>query len=46
MKQFFYGWTSARPPRDVGASRDAKGLQDALRAINAAGGTIEAEWPL
>jgi hypothetical protein len=46
MKQFFYGWTSARPPRDVGASRNAKGLQDALRAINATGGTIEAEWPL
>lgn len=25
---------------------NAKGLQDALRAINRAGGTIEAEWPL
>ncbi len=25
---------------------DAKGLQDALRAINRAGGTIESEWPL
>jgi len=25
---------------------DAKGLQDALRAINRAGGTIEADWPL
>jgi hypothetical protein len=27
-------------------TRNAKGLQDALRAINRAGGTIEAEWPL
>jgi hypothetical protein len=27
-------------------TRNAKGLQDALRAINHAGGTIEAEWPL
>ena len=27
-------------------SGNAKGLQDALRAINRAGGTIEAEWPL
>jgi hypothetical protein len=25
---------------------NAKGLQDALRAINRAGGTIEADWPL
>jgi hypothetical protein len=25
---------------------NAKGLQDALRAINRAGGTIESEWPL
>ena len=25
---------------------NAKGLQDALRAINHAGGTIESEWPL
>jgi hypothetical protein len=25
---------------------NARGLQDALRAINRAGGTIEAEWPL
>jgi hypothetical protein len=25
---------------------NVKGLQDALRAINVAGGTIEAEWPL
>ena len=25
---------------------NAKGLQDALQAINHAGGTIEAEWPL
>jgi hypothetical protein len=28
------------------ASRNTKGLQDALRAINRAGGTIEADWPL
>jgi predicted metalloprotease with PDZ domain len=27
-------------------TRNAKGLQAALRAINHAGGTIEAEWPL
>jgi hypothetical protein len=27
-------------------THNAKGLQDALRAINRAGGTIEAEWPL
>jgi hypothetical protein len=27
-------------------TRNVKGLQDALRAINGAGGTIEAEWPL
>jgi len=27
-------------------SGNAKGLQDALRAINSAGGTIEADWPL
>jgi hypothetical protein len=25
---------------------NVKGLQDALRAINRAGGTIEADWPL
>ena len=25
---------------------NAQGLQDALRAINRAGGTIEADWPL
>jgi hypothetical protein len=25
---------------------NAKGLEDALRAINRAGGTIEADWPL
>jgi hypothetical protein len=27
-------------------TRNSKGLQDALRAINRAGGTIEADWPL
>lgn len=27
-------------------TRNVRGLQDALRAINHAGGTIEAEWPL
>jgi len=27
-------------------TRNAKGFRDALRAINRAGGTIEAEWPL
>jgi hypothetical protein len=34
---------------DVGIrknTRNAQGLRDALRAINRAGGTIEAEWPL
>ena len=27
-------------------SKNARGLQDALRAINAAGGSIETDWPL
>ena len=27
-------------------TRNSKGFQDALRAINRAGGTIEADWPL
>jgi hypothetical protein len=34
---------------DIGIRKNtanAKGLQDALRAINRAGGTIEADWPL
>jgi predicted metalloprotease with PDZ domain len=34
---------------DVGIRKNtanAKGLEDALRAINRAGGTIEADWPL